>query len=184
MTLSFAPGSNTTGTGSVRPRFFVVLALVLAIAVSTIGAPQARALPATARGDIFGVKLAPGTAGLTPDLAIAYTMAKDSARVAGVNLYINSGKRSRREQNALWQQGIATYGSPQAARRWVLPPWESTHVTGEAIDVGPRAGATWLQANGIRWGLCRTFTNEWWHFERVAIPGTHCPRRLPDASYR
>lgn len=81
---------------------------------------------------------------------------------------------------------IASLCAPPAAaaRRWVLPPDDSTHVTGRAIDVGPRAGAAWLQTNGVRWGLCRTFDNEWWHFELVAVPGTRCPRPAPDAGRR
>ena len=133
---------------------------------------------------VLGVRLAPGTAGLTPQLGIAYTLAYREARAAGVSIYVNSGMRSAAEQARLWRQGVRDYGSPAAARRWVLPPGESTHVTGEAIDVGPRSGAAWLQANGIRWGLCRTFDNEWWHFELVAVPGTRCPARVPDASHR
>ncbi|EGD53728.1 hypothetical protein SCNU_17365 [Gordonia neofelifaecis NRRL B-59395] len=155
----------------------------LAAVVAVSPAPAAGA-PQTARANLFGASLAPGTAGLTPQLAIAYTAAYRSARSAGIPMYINSGKRSRAEQAALWRQGIAEYGSAAAARRWVLPPDESTHVSGQAVDIGPQAGAGWLQANGIRWGLCRTFDNEWWHFELAAVPGTKCPPRLPDASRR
>jgi D-alanyl-D-alanine dipeptidase len=66
----------------------------------------------------------------------------------------------------------------------VLPPEESTHVTGRAVDIAPREGAAWLEANGNRWGLCRTFDNEWWHFELQTLPGTPCPPRLPDAGHR
>ncbi|ALG86819.1 peptidase M15 [Gordonia phthalatica] len=160
----------------------VIGAAVLLIA--SLCAPQAAASPDTARQHLLGVALAPGTAGLTPQLGVAYTLAYRDARAAGVPMYVNSGKRSRAEQASLWRQGIRDYGSAAEARRWVLPPDESTHVTGQAIDVGPRAGAAWLQANGVRWGLCRTFDNEWWHFELVAVPGTHCPRRVPDASRR
>lgn len=127
---------------------------------------------------------APGTAGLDPALASAYTLASSQARSEGVALSITSGKRSWAQQQAMWRQGIVEYGSPTVARRWVLPPAESTHVTGRAVDVGPRAGAAWLDRNGFRWGLCRTFDNEWWHFELSAIPGTGCPPRLPDASSR
>ena len=155
-----------------------------ALMVASLCAPPAVAAPETARQHVLGVPLAPGTAGLTPQLGIAYTLAHREARAAGVPLRVNSGKRSRAEQARLWRQGIAQYGSAAKARRWVLPPAESTHVTGEAVDIGPRAGAAWLQANGIRWGLCRTFDNEWWHFELVAVPGTRCPPRLPDASRR
>nr|WP_245676969.1 M15 family metallopeptidase [Nocardia acidivorans] len=124
------------------------------------------------------------TEGLDPLLAAAYSQASEQAREEGVTIWITSGYRSPAEQQAMWEDGIRQYGSPEAARRWVLPPEESTHVSGKAIDVGPRAGAQWLEDNGNRWGLCRTFDNEWWHFELVTVPGASCPARLPDASVR
>lgn len=127
---------------------------------------------------------APGTQGLDPLLGAAYNQAARSARADGVSMWITSGKRSVAEQRQLWRQGLATYGSPQIARRWVLPPNESTHVSGHAIDVGPRGGALWLERNGFRWGLCRTFANEWWHFELVTLPGTRCPAMWPNAAVR
>lgn len=145
-------------------------AIVLCLSVSTIATPHAGA--------------APGTAGLDPVLALAYTQAADTARTEGIALWITSGRRSATEQRQLWRDAIATYGSPAAARRWVLPPEQSPHVAGRAIDVGPRAGAAWLEARGSRWGLCRTFVNEWWHFEVATIPGTPCPRMWPDAAIR
>lgn len=125
-----------------------------------------------------------GTAGLDPVLATAYAQAAAAAHDDGVPLHITSGARTRAEQQQLWRDAIGTYGSPEAARRWVLPPDESTHVGGHAIDVGPQAGAAWLERNGNRWGLCRTFANEWWHFEVATIPGTPCPRMWPDAAAR
>lgn len=127
---------------------------------------------------------AAGTEGLEPLLALAYTMAEREAHAAGVPMWINSGYRSPAEQQAMWEDGLRTYGTPEEARRWVLPPEESTHVTGRAVDIAPRDGAAWLEANGNRWGLCRTFDNEWWHFELVTIPGTACPPRVPDAAHR
>lgn len=166
---------------------------VAAFAATALLAPNATAAPSVvqanpvadgARAQLLGFPLARGTAGLTTELAVAYTLAERAAHGAGVPLSINSGKRSRAEQAALWREGIATYGSAAAARRWVLPPNESTHVTGRAIDVAPRAGAAWLQRNGYRYGLCRTFDNEWWHFELATVPGTPCPPRVPDASVR
>lgn len=173
------PKRSTTGRR-------ILAGTVAAVLVSAIGAATtpADAAPPAAAQHVLGVRLAPGTAGLTPQLAVAYTLAYREARGAGVDMSVNSGRRSRAEQDRLWRQGILDYGSAAAARRWVLPPGESTHVTGEAIDVGPRGGAAWLQVNGIRWGLCRTFDNEWWHFELVAVPGTRCPARVPDASRR
>ncbi|WP_405176895.1 M15 family metallopeptidase [Nocardia sp. NBC_01377] len=127
---------------------------------------------------------AAGTEGLDPALALAYTLAEDAAHAEGVPLWINSGYRTEAEQRALWEDGIATYGSPEAARRWVLPPEESSHVAGRAIDVGPQDGAGWLEANGNRWGLCRTYENEWWHFEQATVPGAACPPLRSDASER
>nr|WP_067689849.1 M15 family metallopeptidase [Nocardia jejuensis] len=125
-----------------------------------------------------------GTEGLNPRLAEAFSQASAQAEAEGVELWITSGYRSPGEQESMWEDGVATYGSPEAARRWVLPPGESTHVTGQAIDVGPRSGAQWLEDNGNRWGLCRTFENEWWHFEHVTSAGGGCPARLSDASER
>ena len=130
-----------------------------------------------------GSSFAPGTEGLEPGLATAYTLASNEAAAAGVTMWITSGYRTPAEQQAMWEDGIATYGSPEAARRWVLPPEESNHVAGRAIDVGPMAGAAWLEENGFRWGLCRGFVNEWWHFELTTIPGLPCPPMAPDATY-
>ncbi|MFF2549929.1 M15 family metallopeptidase [Nocardia sp. NPDC058058] len=167
-------------------------------------APSAHAAPAIAApgeivdlpagalpGNLFGVPPLPSasaisaeTEGLDPLLASAYASAAAQAREEGVTIWITSGYRSPAEQQAMWEDGIRTYGSPEAARQWVLPPEESTHVSGQAIDVGPRAGAQWLEDNGNRWGLCRTYDNEWWHFELVTVPGMSCPARLPNASMR
>ncbi|WP_098700159.1 M15 family metallopeptidase [Nocardia farcinica] len=152
----------------------VVLTGVLATATAT-AAPgdQQEALGSAA-----------GTDGLDPALAVAYTLAEQAAHAEGVPLSITSGYRTPAEQQALWEDGLATYGSPEEARRWVLPPEESTHVSGQAVDVGPQAGAQWLERNGNRWGLCRTYANEWWHFELATIPGGSCPPLRPDASER
>ncbi|WP_036494073.1 M15 family metallopeptidase [Nocardia sp. BMG111209] len=127
---------------------------------------------------------ADGLGGLDPVLAGAYTLAEQQAHAEGVPLWINSGYRTPAEQQQLWEDGIATYGSPEAARHWVLPPEESTHVQGRAVDVAPQEGANWLDANGNRWGLCRTYQNEWWHFEVATAPGASCPPMLPDAGDR
>ena len=157
------------------------LATVLVAAAIGFGLAAPTAAPEI---DLVDTGSAAGTAGLDPALATAYTLAENDAHAQGVDLWITSGYRSWADQEWLWQDGIATYGSPEAARRWVLPPAESTHVSGRAIDVGPMAGAAWLEANGNRWGLCRMFVNEWWHFELATIPGGACPPMLPDASVR
>ncbi len=157
-----------------------MLAVIAPIALMcAVAAPRAAAVPEDQRA--VGA-FASGTDGLSPSLALAYTLAEDAAYSEGVPLYINSGYRTYAEQQALWEDGIATYGSPEAARRWVLPPEESGHVAGKAIDVGPQQGARWLEANGNRWGLCRTYLNEWWHFEIATLPGGSCPAPRADAS--
>lgn len=158
------------------------VAALPALMTAAVSTPQAVAVPSAVIDQRISTVLATGTDGLDPLLAIAYTLAENQAHTQGVPLSITSGYRTPAEQQQLWDEGIATYGSPDAARRWVLPPAESTHVSGRAIDVGPIDGARWLEANGNRWGLCRRFDNEWWHFELATIPGMVCPPLRPDAS--
>ncbi|WP_459963504.1 M15 family metallopeptidase [Nocardia sp. IFM 10818] len=165
------------------------------VVIASIGAKTARqdlslvlwgqpAVPVVEATLPAATAIAAGTEGLDPRLASAFTEAEKAAVVEGVTVWITSGHRTYGEQLWLWEDGIARYGSPEAAQQWVLPPEESTHVSGEAIDVGPREGAQWLEDNGYRWGLCRTYDNEWWHFELATVPGVACPARLPDASAR
>src|SRR5450631_645271 len=146
-------------------------------------AKQAAAKQAAA--DIEKAKAAqpkPGTGGLEPALAQAFNRARTAALAAGLDLRVNSGLRSAAEQQRLYDDAIAKYGSPAKARRWVLPPAESSHVKGLAIDVGPPAAATWLEKYGVRYGLCRRYVNEWWHFERLAPAiGQRCPALEPYA---
>ncbi|MGW4071210.1 M15 family metallopeptidase [Nocardia grenadensis] len=171
------------------------LAVTAALLAATAAGPVLATAPATAApaapapAPAFPVPpltevAAAGTEGLDPLLALAYTMAEQEAHARGVPMTINSGYRSPEEQRAMWEEGLRTYGSPEETRRWVLPPEESTHVTGRAVDIAPREGAAWLEANGNRWGLCRTFDNEWWHFELATLPGAACPARVPDAAHR
>ncbi|MFQ6392722.1 M15 family metallopeptidase [Nocardia sp. KC 131] len=166
-----------------RNRFLLGLpvAVLPAIVATAIASPSATAAPVdqqVATGSSIG------TEGLEPGLALAYTMAQNQAEAEGVDLSITSGYRTPEQQEELWLDGLRTYGSPDVARRWVLPPAESTHVSGKAIDVGPRGGAQWLEVNGNQWGLCRMYENEWWHFELATLPGTACPPLRADASER
>lgn len=122
------------------------------------------------------------TDGLTPALARSFARARAAAAADGVTIELVSGHRSAADQQGLFDAAVARYGSADAARRWVLPPEDSAHVSGEAVDVGPRAAARWLEANGERFGLCRRYANEWWHFERLAGDlGSTCPPLEPDA---
>jgi hypothetical protein len=117
---------------------------------------------------------------LSPSMRRALAKATDAAAADGVELRVTSGWRSAEHQQQLYTAAIRKYGSAAAARRWVLPPEESAHVRGAAVDVGPEAAARWLEVNGVRFGLCRRYANESWHFERLAAAvGSVCPPLEP-----
>ena len=141
--------------------------------------PRAAAQPGSApsvRGS------AEGLTRLDPRLRHAVQVAIAAAAADGVTLRVTSGWRSAAEQRALFDAAIRDRGSVTAAERWVLPPERSAHVRGEAVDVGPRAGARWLELHGEHFGLCRRYDNEYWHFELLAPAlGSHCPQRQPHA---
>jgi hypothetical protein len=119
---------------------------------------------------------------LQPALRHAILAAIYAAKQDGVHLDVNSGYRTPAHQEELYEQGIAKYGSAQAAHAWVLPPDQSDHVKGEAVDVEFAAGIAWLEKNGVRFGLCRKYANEDWHFELLApTVGSSCPPMLPHA---
>lgn len=120
--------------------------------------------------------------GLTPAMRRSVDAAVAAAAADGVELRITSGWRTADEQQRLYDDALATHGSAELARRWVLPPEESAHVRGEAVDVGPPTAAAWLQRHGERFGLCQRYDNEPWHFERLAgALGSRCPVREPHA---
>lgn len=113
-----------------------------------------------------------------------FDAAMRTASLEGVHLYITSGFRSEERQAILFANAIKKYGSESEAAKWVLPPQFSHHPHGLAIDVnypGDRAGAQWLELNGARFGLCRVYANEWWHFEGVIAPGESCPAMAANA---
>jgi hypothetical protein len=121
-------------------------------------------------------------ADLQPALRHAILAAIYAARQDGVHLDVNSGYRTPAHQEELYEEGIAKYGSAQAAHAWVLPPDQSDHVKGDAVDVEAAAGIAWLEKNGVRFGLCRKYANEDWHFELLApAAGSSCPPMLPHA---
>lgn len=117
---------------------------------------------------------------LTPAMKRSVRRAVAAAAADGVELRVTSGWRSREHQAELFAAAVRKYGSAQQARRWVLPPDESAHVRGQAVDVAPEAGSAWLRRNGERFGLCQRYANEPWHFERLAgAKGSKCPALEP-----
>ncbi|WP_028051245.1 M15 family metallopeptidase [Cellulomonas sp. URHD0024] len=121
--------------------------------------------------------------GVDAELAARFAAAQDAASKDGVVLTITSGRRSVAEQQRLVDEAVTKHGSAQEAHRWVLPPESSPHVQGLALDVGPTAGALWLGQHGVEFGLCRTYANEVWHFEKLPDGLTQCPQMHPDSSW-
>jgi hypothetical protein len=123
----------------------------------------------------------PGVAGLDPELLQALREASTDAAADGVELYVNSGWRSRELQSRLLREAVSTYGSEKEAARWVSTPDTSPHVAGDAVDVGPSGAASWLSEHGAEYGLCQIYRNEPWHYELRATATDHgCPRRYAD----
>lgn len=119
--------------------------------------------------------------GLSPKLKARLKKAMAAAKADGITISITSARRSATKQQRLLNAAIKKYGSYKLATRWVLPPKYSAHVQGKAVDIGPAAAMTWLNKNGWRYGVCRRYDNEPWHFEALTAPGTKCPPREPHA---
>lgn len=175
----------------------IVLVVLLAIAAVAVGvlvqsfAPTARGeaiAPSTPASESGGPISPfddddPAIANLRPELRTALQQAAQAAAGAGFDLVVNSGWRTAEEQARLFEEAVVTYGSREKAARWVAPPETSSHVSGEAVDVGDLDASIWLGDNGRDFGLCRTYSNERWHFEfRAEAIGADCPEPYLDAS--
>ncbi len=120
---------------------------------------------------------------LTAQMNARYLVANAAAKKKGYSLKITSGYRSLKRQSYLFQRAVKKNGSEAKASRWVLPPTKSNHPWGIAIDINYGVSGTkakksvaWLDQNGYKYGLCRRYKNEWWHFEPLVAPGTKCPK--------
>ncbi len=156
--------------------------------ISSVALTAAAAMgcPATALADYQALSpydvQNPAIGYLNPALLNAVQQAATAATADGISLTITSGWRSPEFQQQLLDDAVATYGSVAAARQYVQTPQRSRHVQGLAVDVGGAGAAQWLMLNGARFGLCRTYANETWHFELSADAAGNCPPLLPDAS--
>ena len=136
----------------------------LVIAVAAIGAALGHERPASSspaaapRADV-------GRRELDPTLQSALRRATADAADDGVELVVESGRRSRAHQELLLREAIAKYGSEAEAARWVATPDTSPHVSGDAVDIGPAAAVAWLSEHGAAYGLCQIYANEPWHYE-------------------
>ncbi len=119
--------------------------------------------------------------GLHPATRAAFEAARRHALWRhGRLLGLTSGHRSAEEQARLFAAAVWQTGSVAAARGRVLPPQESRHVAGTALDVRPAESADWLDRHGAAFGLYRTYDNEWWHFEHRPEGR---PERLPSPRF-
>ena len=119
-------------------------------------------------------------------LMYRFKAAQAAAKKDGQKIYITSGFRSLDRQKVLFAQAVKKYGNEVEASKWVAPPLVSHHPWGVAIDVNypdEPVGAGWLEVNGSKFGLCRIFKNEWWHFEPVIAPGWKCPALVANATF-
>lgn len=123
----------------------------------------------------------PGVGGLDPRLLAALRRAATDAAGDGVAFLVDSGRRSPAYQQRLLDEAIARYGSEEEAARWVATPGTSAHVSGDAVDIGPADAMAWLSEYGARYGLCRIYDNEPWHYElRPAAVEKGCPAPYAD----
>lgn len=131
-----------------------------------------------ANADMSGI---PGLAGLnadfSPRLQAMFNAAPPEIRA---QLSINSGYRSVEQQTVLWNQALAKYGSVEEARKWVAPPGNSQHNSGNAADLGfgSDEARQWVHANAAAFGLHFRLDNEDWHIE--AMPGAPALSGSPD----
>lgn len=114
---------------------------------------------------------------LKPAAYSAWRRIKTAMAADEIVLQLESGKRSWAHQDELWQEEVAKTGSRAAAMQRVLPPEDSMHVAGYAIDIYPASAQKWLQREGSTYGWCRLYDNESWHFEYDASYKSGCPTR-------
>lgn len=124
----------------------------------------------------------PAVGRLDPRLLDAIQQAATAASANGITMTVTSGWRSPEFQQRLLDSAVAQYGSLAAARQYVQTPEASKHVIGEAVDIGGVGADQWLMDNGARYGLCRIYANEVWHFELATDAAGNCPPLLPNAA--
>jgi D-alanyl-D-alanine carboxypeptidase len=126
----------------------------------------------------------PAVADLDPTLLRALRRAATDAARDRVEVYVSSGWRSRKYQEELFRQAVSRYGSTKEAARWVATPGTSAHESGDAVDIGHSDAASWLFDHGSRYGLCRIYSNEPWHYELRPEAIDHgCPQMYADPTH-
>lgn len=98
----------------------------------------------------------------------------------GAGLQVYSGYRSPELQARLYANALERYGSEAEARRWVAPPGNSRHNTGQAADLkwngvrldqAPEEIQAWVRENAARFGLDVPMEWEPWQVEEAGARG-------------
>jgi hypothetical protein len=107
-------------------------------------------------------------------------------------LGLMSGYRSEERQAELWAEALQKYGSEAEARKWVAPPGNSYHNSGQAVDLSwngkslkdaPKEVIDWVHANAGKYGMYFPMAHEPWHIEPSGTrSGTVAPRNGSVAS--
>lgn len=204
-----ATAARTTTPRSLRPA--VVLAVVTSAIIATlvVQAASSSAPPSSEalRGDRGGTTVEadgavneadgvlpdgvtafddayPGVANLDSRLLRALRRAAKDAADDRTDLFVNSGWRSPEYQDQLLGEAASTYGSEDAAARWVATADTSPHVSGDAVDIGHVDATAWLSEHGAEYGLCQVYRNEPWHYElRPRAIDRGCPRMYADPTH-
>ena len=183
-----APGG--TAARRIRPTVLTALLLVGVALIGTVTGRLVGPLLAAVRGEAGGAvsrgltvfdNERPAVANLDPDLLRALRQAAKDAAKAGVKIYINSGWRSPEYQELLHLQAVWKYRSKEKAARWVATGDTSSHVSGQAVDIGPSRATAWLSRHGAEYRLCQVYRNEPWHYElRPRAINGGCPPMYAD----
>jgi D-alanyl-D-alanine carboxypeptidase len=162
-------------------------AALIAFVASHLAGPwlaRGEAVGAIGRGLTVFDNDRPAVANLDPDLLRALRRAARDAARDGVTIYINSGWRSPEYQERLHLQAVWKYRSPEKAARWVATADTSSHVSGDAVDIGPSRATGWLSRHGARYRLCQIYRNEPWHYElRPNALDRGCPPMYADPGH-
>ena len=170
-------GSEPARIAVRRIRSAILTALVV-VGITSLSPPTDGAVPEGVRAFDDDI---PAVANLDPGLLRALRQAAMAAAKDRIDIIVNSGWRSREYQKQLIRDAVAKYGSEKNAARWVATPDRSSHVSGDAVDIGPSRATAWLSKHGAEYGLCRIYRNEPWHYElrRQAVAGG-CPSMYAD----
>jgi D-alanyl-D-alanine carboxypeptidase len=119
--------------------------------------------------------------GLRDDVLAAFTALRAKATAEKITMCLQDGKRSTRQQQAQFDDYVKRFGSREIARNYALPPDESMHVKGIAVDIQPLSAAGWVERGAGKYGWCRQYENEPWHFEYNPDYTKGCPALRPHA---